>query len=242
MDLPFQPGQRRRVYLMRHGDVAYFGADGKPVSDSRLVVLTEKGRAEAAAMRALLAEAPIDRAICSGLPRTVETAELVLGDRTLPLERRAALEEIRGGDPIARARLAPPDYAYAMFRAADPGACYANGESFRSFYDRVVPAYLGIIEELNWTHLLLVAHGGVNRALLCHITGAGLGAFGAFEQDTCCLNVIDVDADAQTGAVLRTVIRGLNITPEDPGKLTRQLLTMERQVQKAVAAGAIKPA
>jgi broad specificity phosphatase PhoE len=74
-----------------------------------------------------------DRAICSGLPRTRETATIILGERNLPLEIVGDLEEIRGGDAVARANLSPVDYAYAMFRAAEPDACFANGEKFSAF-------------------------------------------------------------------------------------------------------------
>ena len=38
----WNPPQRRRIVLMRHGDVAYFDAQGKPVANSDLVVLSEK--------------------------------------------------------------------------------------------------------------------------------------------------------------------------------------------------------
>ena len=37
------PPQRRRIILMRHGDVAYFDAAGKPVPDPDKVVLSDKG-------------------------------------------------------------------------------------------------------------------------------------------------------------------------------------------------------
>ena len=42
------PAVRRRLYLMRHGAVSYFTADGAPV-DPDAVPLTEEGRAQAEA-------------------------------------------------------------------------------------------------------------------------------------------------------------------------------------------------
>jgi hypothetical protein len=38
-DNAWNPPQRRRIVLMRHGDVAYFDAQGKPVANSDLVPL-----------------------------------------------------------------------------------------------------------------------------------------------------------------------------------------------------------
>jgi broad specificity phosphatase PhoE len=238
LTLPFDRTRRRRVYLMRHAEAQYVQPDGTRATDSRVVPLTERGRKEAAAMGALLADVPFDRAICSGLPRTRETAAIVLGARKLDLAIVPELEEIRGGDPIARAKLSPVDYAYAMFQAGEPGACYAAGEPFADFVARVVPAFTAITNDSSWSTLLLVAHGGVNRAILTDITSASLKAFGAFEQDSACLNLIDVDTCLDTGAVLRRVLRGVNITAEDPVKKTRRLLTMEGMTKRFVDAGA----
>ncbi len=238
LTLPFDRTRRRRIYLMRHAEAEYVLPDGTRAPDSRLVPLTERGRKEAAAMGELLADVPFDRAICSGLRRTRETAALVLVDRKLKVAIVPDLEEIRGGDPIARARLSPVDYAYAMFQAGEPGACYAGGEPFQTFVDRIVPAFTAITNDPGWTTLLLVAHGGVNRAILTDITCASLSAFGAFEQDSACLNLIDVDTCLDTGAVLRRVLRGVNITAEDPFKKKRRLLSMEGMAKRFMDAGA----
>ena len=67
---------RRRLYLMRHGAVSYFRPDGKPVQQDE-VALNDEGRMQAAATRDLLADVRFDRVLSSGLPRTVETAEIV---------------------------------------------------------------------------------------------------------------------------------------------------------------------
>ena len=239
MKLPFDRTHRRRIHLMRHAEAAYIGADGKRVGDSRVVSLTERGRAEATAMGALLAKVEFDRAICSGLPRTLETAKAVLGSRSLKLEIMPALEEIRGGDAVARAHLSPPDYAYAMFRAGEPDARFAAGETFAEFAARVLSAFHAIVAEQNWTSLLMVCHGGVNRAILTDVTGAGLKAFGAFEQDSCCLNIIDIDCSLDTGVVRRCILRAVNMTADDPIKSTRRLLTMEGLAKQFADAGAL---
>lgn len=222
---------------MRHAQAEYVRPDGTRAPDSRVVPLTAQGREEAARMAQLLANAQFDRAICSGLPRTRETATIILGQRTLPLEIVGDLEEIRGGDAIARASLSPVDYAYAMFRAAEPDACFAHGEKFSEFADRILPAFQSILDDSNWSSLLLVAHGGVNRAILSHVLGSGLASFGALEQDSCCLNIIDFDATPIAGTVLRRIIRGLNLTADDPVKLSRQLTTLEGAAQLLLRTG-----
>lgn len=222
---------------MRHAQAEYVRPDGTRAPDSRLVPLTAQGREEAVRMARLLADAKFDRAICSGLPRTRETATIILGERNLPLEIVGDLEEIRGGDAVARANLSPVDYAYAMFRAAEPDACFANGEKFSAFANRVLPAFQYIVDDPDWSSLLLVAHGGVNRAILSHILGGGLASFGTLEQDSCCLNIIDFDVTPVAGSVLRRIIRGLNLTADDPVKLSHPLTTLETMVRQLVNTG-----
>ena len=94
--------QRRRIILMRHGDVAYFDAQGKPVPDPDKVSLSDKGKAQADATGAYLKTigfAKFDRVISSDLPRTVETAGRVLAAAGIAgsLTQVEALREMRNG-------------------------------------------------------------------------------------------------------------------------------------------------
>ncbi len=76
---------RHRVFLMRHGEVSYFDQDGRPVNPKH-VALTERGREQSKAAAAALADVAFDRAVCSGLPRARQTAEIVLAGRDLAIE------------------------------------------------------------------------------------------------------------------------------------------------------------
>src|SRR5215211_3460752 len=94
---------RRRLYLLRHGEVSYV-EQGRFVPPEG-VALNEHGRAQAAQAARALAGSPFDRVVTSGLLRTVETARIVLGERTLPIDIVPELHEIRGG----RFSHLPPD-------------------------------------------------------------------------------------------------------------------------------------
>ena len=87
--------QRRRIYLFRHGAVDYVDDKGKVVPDPDDVALNKRGRQQADAMSRMFAGVTIDRAVCSGLRRTRETADRVLGNRDLEIEINAELAEIR---------------------------------------------------------------------------------------------------------------------------------------------------
>jgi broad specificity phosphatase PhoE len=227
MRLPFDNGRRRRIYLMRHAEAQYIRPDGTRAPDPRAVPLTPRGREEALAMGEWLSTVPFDKAACSGLPRTVETATLVLSGRELALEIVPPLEEIRGAGLDERASQDPADYAYMMFRAAEHDARWALGERFEDFQARVIPAFASILDDADWTNLLLVCHGGTNRAILTWFLGLGLDGFGYFEQDSCCLNILDFDQMDGTHVILRKVLRGVNITAYDTPKVNSRTLTME---------------
>ena len=225
---------RRRLYLMRHGDVAYYLSGGERVDDPDTVVLTEKGRRDAAAMADLVADIRFDGVVHSDLTRTTETAQLVMGGRDLPLEARPAFREIKGGLSAAeRQTLTFNDIAYGMQKADEPGARYMQGEYYADFRARVVAALEDLLTASDWTRLLLVAHGGTNRAILSWVTHGGLRAMECFEQDTCCLNIIDVDVI--DGEIRRRMLRLLNLTPENLTKRDGYLTTMERLLLKKIA-------
>jgi broad specificity phosphatase PhoE len=48
MTSPYELPKRRRIFLMRHGDVTYFDATGRAI-DPESVPLNERGREEASA-------------------------------------------------------------------------------------------------------------------------------------------------------------------------------------------------
>lgn len=229
---------------MRHGHVAYFDAAGALVAEPRLVPLTETGRDQADAAGRVLAAVPFDRIICSGLPRTEETARRVRAHQTAPppLEIDTDLEEIRGGGQRGAIRFDPARAAAAMtflFDAAgEPGARMGEGgEVFADALIRVVGALERLLAAPGWSRALIVAHEGVNRLILGWMTGAGLAAVSAFEQDFACINILDFDlvpAEAPgTGAVVqRRMIKALNMTADNMVKAGMYLTSFESLVRR----------
>ncbi|MGF1456240.1 MAG: histidine phosphatase family protein [Alphaproteobacteria bacterium] len=216
---------RRRLYLMRHGHVDYFSAPRR-IGGADVVPLTHRGREEATAAGLALSHVPFDRAVCSGLPRARETAEIVLSQQAGPvpdLLNDERIRELRGGGARLRAQIFNlaelSRQIYQAFAEADrPGAAMGEGgEPFVDAYARVCDWAEHFLIEPDWATALVVAHEGVNRLLLGWATGAGLAAVGPFEQDTGCLNVIDVDVavpvDGDPPAITRRIIKAVNLTP-----------------------------
>lgn len=227
---------RRRIYLMRHGHVDYFAPQVVATRNTRDVVLTPRGRVEASAAGRALSQIGIDRAICSGLPRTRETAEIVLSNiaGAPPLEIEPDLTEIHGGraQVTSRAELVAT-MSFHFARAAEEGATMLeDGEAFALAQARAVAAVERLLAAPGWTQSLVVAHEGINRLLLSWIAGAGLRATHAFEQDTGCINVVDFDMvpaeDGKPGPeIARALIKAVNLTPYNYLKHGMNLTSLE---------------
>lgn len=226
------------MYLFRHGEVDYVDANGQWVPDPDAVSLNDRGLAQAGAMAGLFADVHVDRAVCSGLQRTVQTAELVLAARAIELEIVAGLQEIRHGTgEVSGGYDICNDVAFSHWRAHQEDATFLGGERYHDFYARIADTMESLLEDRSWHSLAVFAHGGTNAAALGWATGVGLGAFGLLDQAMCCLNVIDFDIDA-SGNVVRKVVRGMNITAEDPLKHRREAGDMELLAHRLLKMGA----
>jgi broad specificity phosphatase PhoE len=207
---------RRRIYLMRHAQVAYF-EDGRPVQPET-VPLTEQGREQARAAAEVLAGIRFDRMITSGLLRTLETARIVAHEREP--ESWPELREIESGrlgdipeDELERA------FLEAWRDVVPEEARFLGGETIGSLLDRVLPAIDRLVADPDWDIVLAVLHGGVNRAILSYALTGGRAFLGNFEQSPGCINVLDVGED--------WVVRAVNVTPTDLAHRGGRLRTME---------------
>jgi probable phosphoglycerate mutase len=207
---------------MRHGAVSYFDERGRPVAPDE-VSLTEEGRHQASAAARLLEPIVFDRVLCSGLPRTVETARIVTPQAAL--EEWPELQEIKG----ARLSSIPADQLEDTFVHAFRGVVpnekrFLGGETIGSLFDRVIPALERLLADDRWDTVLAVLHGAVNRAILSYaLTGDRL-FLGHFEQEPGCINVLDIGDE--------WIVRAVNLSPTDPVHSTTRLTTMEHYWQQ----------
>lgn len=195
------------VYLMRHGRTAsetpwrFLGQRDVPLSD--------EGRAQAASWRDELSGVNFVGAWCSDLARCRETASLILAGRGLAAEPVAGLREISLGEWDGLSveevkRLYPGRYEA---RGADiAGFRPPGGESFANLAARAWTALENILRagssgpddvdarevaaNAREASLLVVAHAGVNRVLLCRFLGMPLDRAFSLSQKPCCLNIV----------------------------------------------------
>lgn len=177
------------IYLIRHGEITQ-SSPRRFVGQSDLL-LTDRGREQMRQVAEYLVGRGLPRLLCSPLSRCVESAGIV--GKALGLEPEVAadlreiglgvwegltVEEVRErfpGDYEARGR------DLARFRPA-------GGESFADVERRTWPAF-NAISKSNFPQAI-VAHGGVNRVLLCRILGMPLENLFRLGQDYACLNVV----------------------------------------------------
>lgn len=223
----YQLPKRRRIFLMRHGDVTYFDDSGRAI-DPETVPLNANGREQASAAGRVFAQQQVrfDRVIVSGLPRTIETARRVLAETGLQieLEIEPAWEEIRGGK-LGNVPLQDMEAAFlGVFDGIVPeNTRFLDGETIGALFDRVLPAVAALREDGSWDTVLLVLHGGVNRAILSHaLTAGGRTFFGHLAQATGCINALDVGA-----APRDWVLRAINYSPPSPLHRDVRNTTME---------------
>jgi broad specificity phosphatase PhoE len=104
---------------------------------------------------------------------------------------------------------------------------FLGGETIGQLLKRVVPALKCLLSDESWDTVLLVAHGGVNRAVLSWFLTGEHVFLGGLAQDAGCLNVIDVGPSPAT-----SIVRVLNFCPIDTLHTTTRLSTMEELLQK----------
>jgi probable phosphoglycerate mutase len=177
------------IYLIRHGEITQ-SSPRRFIGQSDLL-LTDRGREQMRQVVEYLVGRGLSRLLCSPLSRCVESAGIVGKALGLEPEVAADLREIGLGAwegltvEEVRERF-PGDYEargrdLARFR---PG----GGESFTDVERRAWPAFEAVSKS-NFPQAI-VAHGGVNRVLLCRILGMPLENLFRLGQDYACLNVV----------------------------------------------------
>jgi broad specificity phosphatase PhoE len=220
---PVTPAEStRRIFLVRHGETLY-GAGTGGTDD-----LTPEGYRQIRALEQLIRPVTIDAIYASPLERAQATARTLAGASGVPVTTVETLREITPGDLSVLTPAAGQDIGAFLRQAigyfVDPetrwDTPYLGGETYRQLRDRVWPFFTDLIARRDWRRVLLVAHGGVNNALLGRILGTAEPGLANVEQDFGGLNIVDLVAD-------RPVLRLLNFTAYDPLKADLEASSMD---------------
>jgi alpha-ribazole phosphatase len=158
----------------------------------------------------------------SPLRRAAETAEIVGAALGLPVVSDPDLREIGLGAWEGR--------TVSEIRAASPGAYEGwlrdplmhpapMGEPLDAFGARVVRGFDRARAAHPGADLILVAHGGPVKAILCHILGLGIRSLFRIKQDNTAVSIVELDEETRRVVLLNDTCHlqhaGADLAPRD---------------------------
>lgn len=192
------------LYLVRHGQVA--GFDQMRANGHTDVDITEVGKIQMESLAERLRLVNIQAVYSSDLKRA-ETGARILGRYHDVIHHIGPeLRELYFGDweglPMAEISDSFPGELERRRKDIKDFRPPGGGESMLDLSERVIPCFQKILEEQKGKEILIVAHGGVNRVILCNALGLDLMNIFNIQQDYGCLNIIDYYPDS---AIVRLV-------------------------------------
>lgn len=182
------------LYLIRHGLTE--NGEERRYKGHIDVPLSEKGMKQMERVSKYIVQKSItlDTVYCSDLSRATKSAEIIaephslytivslfLRERGFGIWEGMSFEEIREKYPIEFESWAENPLKFSPM----------GGENSEGVRKRVIKALEEIIGNFNGKHIAIVAHGGVNRIILCHLMGVPLENIFRIEQDYGALNIIE---------------------------------------------------
>jgi broad specificity phosphatase PhoE len=182
-----------RLLFIRHGQTENFQT--YPFNGWTDVQLTDEGRRQLDQTVLAIQGIPLDAIYSSDLSRAAYGGLALARAQDLSLTALSAFREIHFGDcegmtwPTIQERY--PILAEAI---SHPGqdVVFPGGESASQFRRRVAEALELLIRDHPTGQVALVAHAGVNRAILANLLDLNLAAMWSITQDFACLNVVDI--------------------------------------------------
>jgi len=209
------------LYLIRHGETAgdgvkrYKGSIDVPLSEAGIVGMRRSagfirehlelaGPSKRSSYLRDIHEpgavpgeetAGLSRVYTSDLSRAIKSAEIIAAPYSATPVQIPALRErsfgIWEGMSFVEIKEKYPE-EFAAWAGNPLEHSPVGGESTIAVRDRVLPALEKILEESKGKDIAVVAHGGVNRIMLCHFLGVPLENIFRIEQDYSAVNIIEL--------------------------------------------------
>ncbi len=156
--------------------------------------VTKKSRDCEIALRAACNDNKLAAVYCSDLSRAVKSAEIIaqpygliptqsphLRERSFGIWEGMTFLEIKEKYPVEFESWADNPVEYGPM----------GGESTIKVKERIIPELDRIVKNHSGENIAIVAHGGINRIVLCHILGMPLENIFRIEQDYGAVNIIE---------------------------------------------------
>lgn len=169
------------IYIVRHGETVWNA--NNLLQGSVDIELNDNGRALAGETGENLEDVHFDKIYSSPLIRAYETACLLRGHRNIPIIRDERLKElcfgINEGRNITELLKDESNPFRHFFKQPDLYQAPEKGESLEHICERAAEFMKEVIEpqteELE--RIMIVAHGALNKAIMCHIKQHGTDKF-----------------------------------------------------------------
>ena len=189
-----------KIYLIRHGETEdadekrYKGHIDVPLSENGIAQIKRLSEFLSAAVPQCRSAAGLTAVYCSGLSRARKSAEIIAGafglepvvaeglkERSFGVWEGMTFDEIREKYPEAFSAWAKDPLRFSPMQ----------GESTLEVSERALKVFDEIVSGHNGESIAIVAHGGINRVILCGLLGMPLENIFRIEQDYAALNVIE---------------------------------------------------
>jgi len=186
-----------RIVLVRHGQTVWNRE--RRFRGQADVKLNEFGLRQAKATgQYVAARWPVVAVYASPLQRTMRTAETIARAQGLTARSLEGLLDINFGEWQGQLGQEVAQHSPEMFQAwekAPHTVRFPGGEGLDDVRSRVVAALAEVVARHAGQNVAWVSHTVVNRVLLCAVLGWGNDRFWRLRQETCAVNVFDVDED-----------------------------------------------
>lgn len=201
MQLKLEQSQGTRVILLRHGQ-STFNALGLYQGCSDESVLTELGRKDAQVTGNFLQEIAFDAVYISSLKRAQETAKEILAVISVKSTAIFITDKLREthlpsweGLAFQYVRETFPE-AYKLWKQRPHEFWMEIDDQIRFYpaldlYARVQEFWLEVLPRHIGQTLLVVAHGGTNRALISTALGISPEYYHCFQQSNCGISIVN---------------------------------------------------
>lgn len=187
-----------RIYLVRHGQVRAY--DSNPLYGHTDVDITEVGQSQMEHLADRLQLTDIKAIYCSDLKRSLLGAQIISRKHDVPLISLSTLREMSFGDwegltleEVCRRYPEEIEKRRENLLHFRPSG---DSESVATFSKRILSCYEQILAEQKGHDVLIVAHGAVNRIILCQALQLDFTYMFRLQQDYGCLNIVDYYADS----------------------------------------------
>ena len=207
-----------RIFLVRHGHVAYFDKENKPVNP-KYASLSPQGVEQIRLLAESIKDISFENVYSSTMPRSIQTAEILT--QYQPSKEVIAVDTIRE-IKSGRLRDVPADKAQTELKEAyllqtNQLQHFLQGENWEAFSRRVIEWFEQVIvSDSSRQNILISSHDVVNRIIINWMFDNHLADIYTQEQDYGCLNILDIHV--KNNRIFRKRIKLQNFTIYNPLK------------------------